>query len=110
MQIGASISTPLAVAIPPWKGYLLNAYFDKNYHWRMGLIGDLRNAYGVRGLFSPNATGCGNIVGPGAVVTGGHYDVGESRPWLWGVDFGVAGRPPICFGIRQQGGLHPQLW
>jgi hypothetical protein len=27
------------------------------------------------------------------VVTGGHHDAGETRPWLWGVDFGVpAGR------------------
>ncbi len=68
--------------------HLLRAYFDKNHHWRMGLFGDLREAYGKIGHLTVEAFGLRNVVGPNAVAEGGHHDVGEQKPWLWGVDFG----------------------
>ena len=67
---------------------MLRAYFDKNHHWRMGLLGDLRKAYGQSDHLYAEQYGLRNIVGPRAVTAGGHHDVGEREPWLWGVDFG----------------------
>lgn len=93
MQVGRIDFSPVSGGDPDQERRLLNAYFDKNHHWRMGLIGDLRNAYGDNGHLLSERYGLRNIVGPEAVVTGGHHDVGEARPWLWGVDFGEhAGR------------------
>lgn len=68
--------------------HLLRSYFDKNHHWRMGLIGDLREAYGQSGHLEAELHGLRNIVGPGEVTPGGHHDVGEEKPWLWGADAG----------------------
>lgn len=67
---------------------LLRAYFDKNHHWRHGRLGDVRGAYGGNQNLLVEWAGLRNIVGPAQVVPGGHHDVGEERPWLWGVDFG----------------------
>ena len=67
---------------------LLRAYFDKNHHWRRGLLGDLRQAYSQNGNLLVEQHGLRNIVGPEAVTAGGHHDAGELKPWLWGVDFG----------------------
>jgi hypothetical protein len=69
---------------------LLAAYFDKNHHWRQGLLGDLREAYGGTGYLQVERNALRNIVGPEAVTVGGHHDAGEAQPWLWGVDFGSA--------------------
>jgi hypothetical protein len=67
---------------------LLRAYFDKNHHWRTGLLGDLREAYAQSSHLRTEAYELRNIAGPDAVTTGGHHDIGEKKPWLWGVDFG----------------------
>ncbi|MFV0360487.1 hypothetical protein [Tropicimonas sp.] len=67
---------------------LLEAYFDKNHHWRNGLLGDLRQAYGKTDYLESDIAGLRNIVGPENVITGGHEDTGGLHPWLWGVDFG----------------------
>jgi len=67
---------------------LMRRYFDKNHHWRHGLLGDLRNAYGASPNLFVEQNTLRNIVGPGAITQGGHHDVGEEQPWLWGVDFG----------------------
>ena len=67
---------------------LLNAYLDKNHHWRTGMLGDLREAYGKTAYLDVERAGLHNIVGPAAVTIGGHHDAGEKKPWLWGVDFG----------------------
>lgn len=68
--------------------HLLRAYFDKNHHWRRGYLGDLREAYGqTRHLLAERAA-LRNVVGARNLTEGGHHDVGEERPWLWGVDFG----------------------
>lgn len=66
----------------------LRAYLDKAHHWRHGLLGDLRTAYGQSGHLQVEQFDLRNIVGPDAVARGGHHDVGEAQPWLWGVDFG----------------------
>ena len=67
---------------------LLRSYFDKNHHWRMGLLGELRGAYGQSNHLFAERYGLRNLVGPKFVVEGGHHDTGTERPWLWGVDFG----------------------
>ena len=67
---------------------MLRAYFDKNHHWRRGLLGDLREAYGQSEHLYAEQYALRNIVGPRAVTAGGHHDAGERKPWLWGVDFG----------------------
>jgi len=69
----------------------LRAYLDKDHHWRQGMLGDLREAYGQSEHLVGERMGLRNIVGPRAVTEGGHHDVGEEHPWLWGVDFGDAG-------------------
>lgn len=66
----------------------LRAYLDKTHHWRHGLLGDLRVAYGQSDHLKVEQFDLRNIVGPDAITTGGHHDVGETQPWLWGVDFG----------------------
>ena len=70
----------------------LRAYFDKNHHWRHGLLGDRRTAYGQNQHVRGERMALRNIVGPGQVASGGHHDVGETGAWLWGVDFGDANR------------------
>jgi hypothetical protein len=86
MQVGRIDFAPLAQGAA--EAALLRAYFDKNHHWRTGLLGDLRTAYGQSGHLETEIDGLRNIVGPDAITAGGHHDVGEARPWLWGVDFG----------------------
>lgn len=88
MQIGRIDFSPVSDAKHEREIQLLNAYFDKNHHWRMGMLGDLREAYGQTEYLQIERAGLGNIVGPKALTIGGHHDVGEQRPWLWGVDFG----------------------
>lgn len=66
----------------------LRSYFNKNHHWRHGLLGDLRVGYAGSGLLRVEEDGLRNIVGPDDLTKGGHHDVGELGPWLWGVDFG----------------------
>ena len=67
---------------------LIKSYFDKNHHWRHGRLGDLRQAYGDNDHLFVETTALRNIVGPDALATGGHHDVGTRQPWLFGVDFG----------------------
>ena len=66
----------------------LRAYLDKTHHWRQGLLGDLRVAYGQSDHLRVERFDLRNIVGPDAITPGGHHDAGERQPWLWGVDFG----------------------
>ena len=88
MQVGRIDFAPLAQGAPEAEIALLRAYLDRNHHWRTGLLGDLRDAYGQSGHLQTEIAGLRNIVGPDAVTAGGHHDAGEARPWLWGVDFG----------------------
>ncbi|MEM6407036.1 MAG: Ig-like domain-containing protein [Pseudomonadota bacterium] len=66
----------------------LRAYFDKNHHWRNGFHGDLREAYWDRKHLLVERDGLLNIVGRDGLSQGGHHDLGEEKPWLWGADFG----------------------
>lgn len=66
----------------------IRAYFDKNHHWRRGVIGDLREAYGQNNHLRVEQAALRNVVGQNAITKGGHHDVGGQKPWLWGVDFG----------------------
>lgn len=66
----------------------LRAYLDKAHHWRHGLLGDLRTAYGQSGHLQVEQFDLHNILGADAILRGGHHDAGEAQPWLWGVDFG----------------------
>jgi len=88
MQIGRIDFSPVGGGKRESELQLLSAYFDKNHHWRTGLLGDLREAYGKTGYLSVERAGLHNIAGPKAVTIGGHHDAGEKKPWLWGVDFG----------------------
>lgn len=88
MQIGRIDFSPVSIDDPAAEIRLLQAYFDKNHHWRMGLLGDLREAYGSGGHLQAETFALRNIVGPDALRAGGHHDAGEEQPWLWGVDFG----------------------
>ena len=88
MQIGRIDFSNLSAGDKAQEVALLQAYFDKNHHWRMGLLGDLRSAYGQSNHLMAEQYGLRNIVGPQAVEAGGHHDIGEREPWLWGVDFG----------------------
>ena len=88
MQIGRIDFSPVSNGKRASEIQLLNAYFDKNHHWRTGMLGDLREAYGQSEYLGVERAGLDNIVGPKAVTRGGHHDAGEQKPWLWGVDFG----------------------
>ncbi|MCY4335373.1 MAG: Ig-like domain-containing protein, partial [Litoreibacter sp.] len=66
----------------------LSAYFDKNHHWRNGLHEDLRNGYWDRKHLQVERDGLLNIVGAQGLSKGGHHDIGEEKPWLFGADFG----------------------
>jgi hypothetical protein len=88
LQIGRIDFAPVSEGNRKAEIHLLRAYFDKNHHWRMGYIGDLREAYGNSGHLAVEQASLRNIVGFGQVMSGGHHDVGEEKPWLWGVDFG----------------------
>ncbi|MEP1356286.1 MAG: hypothetical protein ABJX32_04200 [Tateyamaria sp.] len=90
MQIGRIDFSNLSEGNRDTEIALLRAYFDKNHHWRMGFIGDLRGAYGEDKNLIGERNALANIVGPDAVTEGGHHDVGQRQPWLWGVDFGAA--------------------
>ena len=85
---GGSTLSVSVKTIGPGKFDLLQSYFDKNHHWRMGLIGDLREAYGNTSYLRSEQYELRNVVGTEALKTGGHHDIGEVQPWLWGVDFG----------------------
>lgn len=89
MQIGRIDFSPVSTDREQ-EIHLIRAYFDKTHHWRHGLIGDLRKAYGQSSHLKTEQLALRNIVGPAAVTPGGHHDVGEAEPWLWGVDFGKA--------------------
>ncbi len=67
---------------------LLTAYFDRNHLWRQGELGDLRRAYGQNTNLIVEQNALRNIVGPDAIVAGGHHDTAEKGPFLLGVDFG----------------------
>lgn len=88
MQVGRIDFSPVSDGKRERELQLLSAYFDKNHHWRTGMLGDLREAYGKTEYLEMERAGLHNIVGPSAVTTGGHHDAGEKKPWLWGVDFG----------------------
>ena len=88
MQIGRIDFSPVSNGKRLRELRLLRAYLDKTHHWRMGLIGDLRRAYGQNDHLIAEQFGLRNIVGAENVTKGGHHDVGEEGPWLWGVDFG----------------------
>ncbi|WP_187431103.1 hypothetical protein [Roseobacter fucihabitans] len=88
MQVGRIDFSPVSGGDKTQEVALLRAYFDKNHHWRMGLLGDLRGAYGQSDHLVGEQYGLRNIVGAAGVEAGGHHDVGEREPWLWGVDFG----------------------
>jgi len=88
LQVGRIDFSNVSNNDPALELHLLQAYFDKNHHWRHGLLGDLRNAYGTGGWLKGEIYGLRNIVGADAVIDGGHHDVGEEQPWLWGVNFG----------------------
>jgi hypothetical protein len=88
MQIGRIDFSPVSDGQRERELQLLNAYFDKNHHWRNGMLGDLREAYGQSEYLDVERACLRNIVGPKAVTIGGHHDAGEKKPWLWGVDFG----------------------
>lgn len=90
MQVGRIDFANLTAGDPAREVALLRAYFDKNHHWRQGMIGDLRGAYGQSKHLLAEQYELRNIVGPPAVQSGGHHDIGQQRPWLWGVDFGEA--------------------
>lgn len=88
MQIGRIDFANLADGDKARELRFLRAYFDKNHHWRHGLLGDLRMAYGGTHHLTVDRAGLRNIVGPAAVREGHHHGIGEQQPWLWGVDFG----------------------
>jgi hypothetical protein len=88
LQIGRIDFAPVSAGRQEAEIRLLRAYFDKNHHWRMGYHGDLRETYGKTGHLAVEQAGLRNIVGFNQVASGGHHDVGEDKPWLWGVDFG----------------------
>lgn len=90
MQVGRIDFAALSAGNRAQELHWLRSYFDKNHHWRMGLIGDLRAAYGSNKNLISEQYGLKNIVGPNAFSVGGHHDIGEAKPWLWGVDFGDA--------------------
>lgn len=88
MQIGRIDLAPVSDGNKGAEIRLLRAYFDKNHHWRMGYLGDLRDAYGKTEHLAVERAALRNIVGATNLAQGSHHDVGEKKPWLWGVDFG----------------------
>ncbi|MEM1150191.1 MAG: hypothetical protein AAGI03_06490 [Pseudomonadota bacterium] len=88
MQVGRIDFYRVSQDNPEMELRLLRAYFDKVHHWRMGWLGDPREAYGQDESLVGEIYGLRNIVGPEAVSEGGHHDIGEQKHWLWGVDFG----------------------
>ncbi|WP_242650581.1 Ig-like domain-containing protein [Cognatiyoonia koreensis] len=90
MQVGRIDFAPIADGDLPREVGLLRDYFDKNHNWRHGRLGDLREAYGKGPSLIGELSALRNVVGPNAIAEGGHHDVGERQPWLWGVNFGDA--------------------
>lgn len=88
LQIGRIDFAPITRADREREVRLLQQYFDKNHHWRHGLLGDLRSAYSGDKRLTVEAHGLLNLVGADNVTSGGHTDVGAEGAWLWGVDFG----------------------
>ncbi len=67
---------------------LYRDYFDKNHRWRHRLAKVPRQAYAKDKNLAVESNGLRNVLGPRAVLTGGHHDAGTRQPWLFGVDFG----------------------
>jgi len=88
MQVGRIDFAPLVEGDMAREVGLLRDYFDKNHNWRHARLGDLREGYGEGNGLIGELTALRNVVGPDAITEGGHHDIGESQPWLWGVDFG----------------------
>ncbi len=87
MQVGRIDFSDLGGEFPD-EMTLLKNYFDKNHQWRHGRIGDLRNGYAGKNHLIVEHNGLRNVLGPRALVVGGHHDEGIQHPWLFGVDFG----------------------
>lgn len=90
MQVGRIDFSTMSDDDPDLEVDLLRFYFDKNHHWRQGMIGDLRTAYGNSPHLLGEQYALRNIVGPKAVARRGHRKVGELHPTLWGVARGNA--------------------
>lgn len=88
MPIGRIDFAPITKKKPLLEIAYLRAYLDKSHHWRHGMLGDIRAAYGQSEHLLVEQYDLRNIVGPSLVRNGGHHDLGEARPWLWGADFG----------------------
>lgn len=88
MQVGRIDFAPISAGDRGVEVHLLQSYFDKNHNWRHARLGDLREAYGKGPGLIGEINDLRNIVGPTEITEGGHHDVGETQPWLWGVDFG----------------------
>jgi hypothetical protein len=88
LQVGRIDFGPMAGSDREREIRLLQQYFDKNHHWRHGLLGDLRNAYANERMLQVEEHGLFNLVGAEAIAQGGHHDAGAEGAWLWGVDFG----------------------
>ncbi len=67
---------------------LLKAYFDKNHAFRHGKLAVPLRAYGQSAHLEVERNALRNIVGPSAVLEGGHHDTNGKGPFLFGVDFG----------------------
>ncbi len=90
LQVGRIDFAPMAAGDRVREIRLLQQYFDKNHHWRHGLMGDPRTAYAGHQMLAVEEHGLYNLVGAGAVAQSGHHytEPGATEAWLWGVDFG----------------------
>ncbi|MEM7469884.1 MAG: Ig-like domain-containing protein [Pseudomonadota bacterium] len=88
MQIGRIDFSQKDAAPSDDEVHILRAYFDKNHHWRNAFLGDLRQGYGKRKHLVVERDGLLNVLGPDNISEGGHHDIGEEQPWLWGAAFG----------------------
>ena len=88
MQVGRIDFSTVSIDRPKKEIHLLRTYFDKNHHWRNGMLGDLREAYGKNEHLEVELAALRNIVGAQSVTTGTHHAEGTQKPWLWGVNFG----------------------
>ena len=90
LQIGRIDFAPISGRDRDMEVRLLQQYFDKNHHWRHGLLGDLRDGYAGESRLKVEEHGLLNLLGADRVVQGGHneMDADARDGWLWGVDFG----------------------
>lgn len=88
MQVGRIDFATVSEGNRAHEEHLLRSYFDKNHNWRHARLGDLRQGYGQDKNLIGEKYALRNIIGPRAISRGGHHDLGEQHPWLWGVDFG----------------------